>query len=306
MRSILSNIKLISRRSARPPVAVEIAAGGVSAAALAVPGREPVYASQALPPGALVPGIAEPNLRKAETVVAAIRTTLSQVSAQTRDVTLVLPDICVRVFLLDFDSLPRDDGTALQVLRFRLRKVVPFDSERAKLSFQVLSRDESGCKVLVAAIPKPIQEEYESAVRAAGYEPGSVLSSGLASLATLDSADAELTACIGDRSLTTAITKGSDFFLYRTLDLPEEPALRLAEAQRDIAVAAAYFEDRLASRPRRLNYTGIGATEEFARAAAGPEMVVLDLVQQPGSETAEPLFASTGFAGLAGALAGAR
>ena len=66
MRSILSSIKPVSQRSGRPPVAVEIAAGGVSAAALPEPGREPVYASQALPPGALVPGIAEPNLRRAE------------------------------------------------------------------------------------------------------------------------------------------------------------------------------------------------------------------------------------------------
>ncbi|MDR3734990.1 MAG: hypothetical protein P4L10_05555 [Acidobacteriaceae bacterium] len=238
--------------------------------------------------------------------MAAIRTTLGEVSPQTRDITLVLPDLCVRIFLLDFDSLPLDDASALPILRFRLRKVVPFDLERAKLSFQVLSSDDSGCKVLVAAIPRPIQEEYESAVRAAGYEPGSVLSSSLAALAVLDSVEPELTACLGDRSLTTAITKGNELLLYRTLDLAVEPALRLAEAQRNIAVAAAYFEDRLASRPKRLNYTGIGATEEFARAIAGPEMDVFDLAPQPGSEAAVPLFANTGFAGVAGALAGAR
>ena len=78
-------------------------------------------------------------------MVAAIRETLGEVSPQARDVTLVLPDLCVRVFLLDFDSLPRDDASALPILRFRLRKVVPFDLERAKLSFQVLSKDEAGC-----------------------------------------------------------------------------------------------------------------------------------------------------------------
>ncbi len=306
MLSILSNVKLVSQRAARPPVAVEIAASGVLAAALPAPGREPVYASQTLPPDVLVPGIGEPNLRMAETVVAAIRNTLKEISPQTRAVTLVLPDLCVRVFLLDFDSLPRDYASALSILRFRLRKVVPFDLERAKLSFQVLSKDESGCKVLVAVIPGHIQEEYESAVRAAEYEPGAVLSSGLAALAALDSQDAELTACLGDRSLTTAITKGNELLLYRTLDLAVDPALRLAEAQRDIAVAAAYFEDRLASRPQRLHYTGIGTTEEFARAIAGPEMAVVDLVPRLRTETAVPLMANTCFAGVAGALAGAR
>ena len=143
-------------------------------------------------------------------------------------------------------------------------------------------------------------------MRAAGYEPGAMLSSGLAALAALNSQDAELTACLGDRSLTTAITRGNELLLYRTLDLAVDPALRLAEAKRDIAVAAAYFEDRLSSRPQRLNYTGIGTSEEFARAAAGPELAVVDLVPRPQTEKAVPLLANTGFAGVAGALAGAR
>ena len=306
MRSILSNFKLVSHQAARPPVAVEIAAGGVFAAVLPAPGREPVFASQTLPPDVLMPGIGEPNLRKVETVVAAIRTTLKEVSPQTRAVTLVLPDLCVRVFLLDFDSLPRDDASALPILRFRLRKVVPFDLERAKLSYQVLSKDQTGCRVLVAVIPGPILEEYESAVLAADYEPGAVLSSGLAALAALDSVDPELTACIGDRSLTTAITKGNEVLLYRTLDLAADPDLRFAEAQRDVAVAAAYFEDRLASRPQRLRYTGFGTTEEFASAIAGPEMAAVALLPRHQTETAAPQLANTCFAGVVGALAGAK
>ena len=100
-------------------------------------------------------------------------------------------------------------------------------------------------KVLAAVMPGPILAEYEAAVRAAGYEPGAVLPSSLAALAARDSMEAVLTANLSGAALTTSITNGQDLLLYRTLDLPDETALRVEEMQRGIAVAAAYFEDKL-------------------------------------------------------------
>ena len=107
-------------------------------------GEAPVYAFVSLPPGALIPGIGEPNIRDAEAVSAAIRSALGQVSPRTRAVTLVLPDTAVRIFVLDFDSLPTREADALPVLRFRLRKMVPFDVEHAGVTYQVLSQNEDG------------------------------------------------------------------------------------------------------------------------------------------------------------------
>jgi hypothetical protein len=154
----------------------------------------------------------------------AIRAALGQVSPRTRAVTLVLPDTVVRVFVLDFDSLPGKAAEAFSVLRFRLRKMVPFDVEHAGLSYQVLTESKTECKVLAAVMPGPILAEYEAAVRAAGYEPGAVLPSSLAALAGLDSMEAVLAANLSGMALTTTITNGHDLLLYRTLDLPESPA----------------------------------------------------------------------------------
>ena len=56
--------------------------------------------------------------------------------------------------------------------------------------------------------------------------------------------------------LTTAITNGQDLLLHRTLDLPEDRP-RLSEIQRSIAVAAAYFEDKLGAARAHLHYAGI-------------------------------------------------
>ncbi len=64
--------------------------------------------------------------------------------------------------------------------------------------------------------------------------------------------EAVLAANLSAHAITTSITNGQDLLLYRTLDLPEDPAPRAAKLQRSIAVAAAYFEDKLGARPATL------------------------------------------------------
>ena len=311
MQSIFNKAKPGSQSGARPPAAVELVPEGVLAAALHATGEPPVYAFEALPAGALVPGIGEPNLRAPEAVANAIRAALSQTSPRSRAVTLVLPDTVVRVFVLDFDSLPGKADEAFSVMRFRLRKMVPFEVEHAGLSYQVLTESKTECKVLAAVIPGPILQEYEAAVRAAGYEPGAVLPSSLAALAGLDSMEAVLAANLSGLALTTTITNGHDLLLYRTLDLPEEPGLRLDEVRRGIAVAAAFYEDKLGTRPRKLYYAGDGgaggnsAVEDFTKWLDEPELTVANLAPRPETGAATPLDNLVSLAGVVGALAGA-
>jgi type IV pilus assembly protein PilM len=305
---MLSNAKIGSKTGSRPPAAVELSPEGVLAAALPGPGQPPVYAFQPLPSGSLAPGIGEPNLRAPEAVANAIRSALGQVSPRSRAVTLIVPDTVVRVFVLDFDSLPGKAAEAYPVLRFRLRKMVPFDVEHAGLSYQVLAESKVECKVLAAVIPGPILAEYEAAVRAAGYEPGAVLPSSLAALEAIDSLEAVLGANLSGLALTTSITNGHDLLLYRTLDLPEDPLLRLQEVQRGIAVASAYFEDRLGSRPGKLYFSGnygahIGGAQEFSRWIDDASVTVVDLAPGPATGAANSLGAGS-IAGVTGALAG--
>ncbi|MFZ0336671.1 MAG: hypothetical protein WAL45_01460, partial [Terracidiphilus sp.] len=252
-----------------------------------------------------VPSLDEPNLRAPEAVASAIRTALSQVAPRTRAVTLVLPDALIRVFVLDFDSMPAKASEAVSVVRFRLRKMVPFDVEPAGVSCQVLTQNEAECKVLAAVVPGPILAEYEAAVRDAGYEPGAVLSSSLAALEAADATEGVLAVNLSARSMTTAVTSGHDLLLYRTLDLPNDPASRAAEIGRSIAVAAAYFEDKLGAPPRRLYYAGIESPSKFAASIGNLEISVVAWGDRPeeGALTALP---QTSFAGVAGALGGAR
>ena len=287
------------------------------AAATAAPGDAPAYAAAALPPLALTPGLAEGNVIDAAAVSAAIRMALGQVSPRTKSVTVVVPDSAVRVFVLDFDTLPAKAEEAVPVLRFRLRKSVPFDVEVAGISYQVLSegssRLETQWKVLAAIMPGPVLAEYESVVRFAGYEPGAVLPVSLAVLAAADSQEAVLAVHLSARTLTTSIVAGNDILLYRTVELPassadQENALDSVDAQkieiqRSIAVAAAFFEDRLQVRPHRLLYSGVLPVREFTELLDDPAMAVGESIPPPALGMSSAM-GQYSVAGVTGALAG--
>jgi type IV pilus assembly protein PilM len=302
--SIVNRTKFDLQPSGRPPAAVELTPEGVLAAAISAAGQQPVYAFAPLSAGVITPSHSETNLHDSSAVASAVRSALDQVSPRSRAVTVIVPDPLVRVFVIDFDSLPAKSAEALAVLRFRLRKMVSFDVEHAAVSYQVLEQNETLCRVLTAVLPAPVLAEYESAVRAAGYEPGVVLSSGLATLEGLDdSTEAVLAAILSRSTLTTTISMGRDLLLYRTLDLPEDPLQRFSEIQRGIAVAAAYYEDRLLARPLHLHYAGSEPASEFAWEVANPGLTVVELSQ--GAKNSS--YATAGShctAAVAGALAG--
>jgi len=295
----------------RPAAACEISPEGVVAAATAAAGQAPAYAVEGLLPLTVTPGLAEGNIIDPPAVSAAIRTALGQVSPRTKSVTVVVPDSAVRVFVLDFDTLPAKADEAVPVLRFRLRKSVPFDVEQAGISYQVLSegssRLETQWKVLAAIMPGPVLAEYESVVRAAGYEPGAVLPVSLAVLAALDSQETVLTVHLSTRTLTTSIVSGNDILLYRTVELPtnspEDPEAQKFEIQRSIAVSAAFFEDRLQVRPHRLLYSGVLPAREFAELVDDPAMAIGEAVARPTVGMVSTM-GHASLAGVTGALMG--
>ena len=109
--------------------------------------------------GAVAPGLKAGNVADTGAVTAAVRRALDggcgrRGGSGSRDVTLVVPDSAVRVLLLDFDQLPAKAAEALPVVRFRLKKLLPFDADDAMVSYQVMSSDEgTRCKVLAVAMP---------------------------------------------------------------------------------------------------------------------------------------------------------
>jgi type IV pilus assembly protein PilM len=292
-----------SDTSLRPRLACEITPEGVVAARQK--GSEQVMAFASLAAGVVQPGLAAANFADQAAVVTAIRQALDEVASREKQLTLVVPDTAVRVLILDFDSLPAKRQDALPIVRFRLRKLAPFEVEDAAVSYQIMRQNQEQMRVLVTVMPADIRSEYEAAVRAAGYEPGVILPSMLASLAALHSGDAALIVNRNGQSLTTAITNGDELLLYRTLELPAGEAAQREDLTQAVSVASAYFEDTMHAAPNILYYAGPGGAENFL-AALGVEtgedlQMVRDLVSSTtGAVTAMPKGMT---AGVMGALA---
>jgi type IV pilus assembly protein PilM len=291
------------KASSRPRLACEITPEGV------VAGRQaevPVMAFAPLPEGVVKPGLSAPNFTDPTLVAAAVKKALDQLDAREKPLTLVMPDATVRVLMMDFDSLPSKLSEALPIVRFRLRKLTPFEVDDAAISYQIMSQQAGQTRVLVTVMPAALRTEYEAAVRTAGYEPGVILPSTLASLATLTTDEPSLIVNRNGLSVTTAITQGNELLLYRTLELPQnDESAEYEELVQTVSVATAYFEDALHAQPQALYYVGPGGAQEFLRtlgpAADSYNLHLRDLVS---SATSTMTSLPKGFAaGVTGALA---
>jgi type IV pilus assembly protein PilM len=209
----------------RPRLAVEIRAEGVVAArAEDATALLCSVARAEMSEGAVTPGLKVGNIGDRTAVSTAIRRVLDAVAGtgreRSRDVTVVVPDSAVRVLFVDFDQLPTKTAEALPVVRFRLKKLLPFDADEAMVSYQVMSSERDSIKLLAVAMPKAVLDEYEAAVLAAGYLPGAVLPSTLAALAGLEESSAPvLVVNAGLGTVTTAIVQAGILLLHRSVDM---------------------------------------------------------------------------------------
>ncbi|MGC9291204.1 MAG: hypothetical protein ACP5EP_00575 [Acidobacteriaceae bacterium] len=320
----------------RPRLACEIAPEAVFAALSA--GQEaPLQMATCvpLPEGAIVPGWKTPVLAARGAVQSALETALSGVMGRNKQLTLVLPDICVRVLVLDFDTLPVRPQEALPLVRFRLRKMLPFDADTAAVSYQVLKSNlgaekAASLRVMVAAASAEVREELESLVREVGFEPGVLLPSTAAALAAVPETGNHLLVHTGGRSVTTAITQAGDLLLYRTVgregpetkeaagaiaeDTAEAMPEQAPEAQEDdlvqaVLVATAYYEDSLGASPEQIWVAGHDTPDALQnRLSVGGrwQVPLRSLVQTEhflaeARPTGPP---ACGFAGVVGALRG--
>lgn len=231
----------------RPRLACEIFPGGVVAGRSPEPGMPlSALAKADLSEGAVLPGLKPGNIADRVAVIAAVRRSLESLgvrsNARKSDLTLVIPDAAVRVLLLDFDALPTKLSEALPIVRFRLKKLVPFDTDEAMVSFQIMSTSRSMIRVLAVTIPRDVLREYESVVREAGFEPGAVLPSTLAALAAVEEGEgASILVNAHALGVTTAIVRAGIVLLHRSVELAERAAPTPAD------LPSALFESSAAS-----------------------------------------------------------
>jgi len=220
-----------------------------------------------LPAGALLPSAVETNLTNLSAVKAAVTSIFGRLRAKDEAIALILPDPVIRVFLQHFDQFPRSPHEAFPMLRWKLKKSVPFEADETLISYMRQAPRESGVDVVTALARLRIIREYESLAESAGLYPGVVLNSSLAAVALLEEEKPTLLARVSGASLTTAIVREGVLCGYRCTELPAHgndltPEMLLEE----IYPVAAYYQDTWREGIQSVRVAGLaGRLPEFVR-----------------------------------------
>lgn len=293
-----------SSKTAKPRLACEIAADRVLAGRVMEDGSGlEACAARELAPGSVVPDLVEENLRQPSAVRDGIVGALEGVARRSRDVIAIVPDAAVRVMLVDFDTLPADRDEALGVVRFRLKKSLPFDVEKAKVSYhgQKIGNE---MKVVAAVALGSVIEDYEAAFRDAGFNPGLVLPSTLAALGAADGKRPTLVVKVDAHTTSIAILNESQLQLFRTLENARGVTISGEQLAEEVYPSVVFFQDTYHLNLEQIYVSGLPESMGAApalKAQTGAEVQELVSSAQLGMNEGGPV-PKWRMAGVVGAL----
>lgn len=283
-------------REPPPLFAFEIGRRGVAGVRLDAKTFEPAARGyRAIEAGVIEPSPGKPNVQQPEILARAIRQVWAELGPAKRpDAALILPDASSRLTVLDFDHLPNEGKERLQLIRFRLKKAVPFDVESARVAYQAW-KVEAGFAVLVAATPAEIIEQYEQPLEALGLQPGHVSLSTVAALNLVPNGGMSLFVKLSESSLTMIALDEQAARMVRSVELTRgaepgaggDPSAALDEMIVDLYPTFVFIADNLQRPVTKLILSGFDGLLESALTRLPGEL---------GCEV-EPLRSAAGLAG---------
>jgi type IV pilus assembly protein PilM len=274
--------------SPKPRLACEISADRVLVGRLSQNGSGlEACAARELAPGSVVPDLVESNLRQRDPVVAAVEETLGSVAGRTHDVIAIVPDASVRVVLLEFDTLPSDAEEASGVVRFRMKKSLPFDVDKARVSYHTQKASE-GIRVVAAVALASVVEDYEAVFRDAGFSPGVVIPSMLAALGAAEAERPTLVVKVDARTTSLAILNAGQLQLFRTLENTRGVTITGDQLAEEVYPSVVFFQDTYHLNIEKIFVAGLSDTSSAApalRAQTGAEVQELISPSQLGVST---------------------
>jgi type IV pilus assembly protein PilM len=252
-----------------PAMAFEISEAGIATARI---GSKAELEFRPLKPGVLSISPLKENVVDPDEFSLAVRAATGGASARKRkDAALILPDFCTRIAVLDFDEFPSDVKEQLSLVRFRLKRSVPFDVESAAVSYWAQTDAKKKCDVLVVMAPLEIVSRYEAPFRSAGMNPGVVTSSALAALELAPEAGLSVLAKITGRVLTVVVREKSVVKLVRCLEVASQELEDIAAV---LLPTFVYVEDNLGGCAENLLLCGFGAQADAAERRFQEELAV--------------------------------
>jgi len=247
-----------------PPTHVfELSERGLAFAEVAQPGRAGFAPFE---PGVLQASPVADNIQQAMVVQERIRSAAPPNGKARRRAAVIVPDYCARVSVLDFDAFPDQHEERLALLRFRMKKSVPFDVDSAVVSYAVQPRRkdqaDSKVEVLAAIVAAEVVARYEAPFRQLGYQPGLVTTSSLAALNLVEPDESAMFVKLAGQILSLIVLQGSGIKLARCIELDGDHP---EEIESILHPTVAYIEDELKAPPRRVWLNGFEAHAALAQ-----------------------------------------
>ncbi|HUI79870.1 MAG TPA: hypothetical protein VLY24_18215 [Bryobacteraceae bacterium] len=258
-------------------MAFEVSEAGIAVARI---GSKAEVEFRPLKPGVLSVSPVKENVIDADEFSMAVRRLVAGQGARKRkDAALILPDFSTRITVLDFDEFPSDAKEQLSLVRFRLKRSVPFDVEAAAVGFWPQPGAHKRCDVLVVMAPIEIVARYEAPFRAAGLNPGFVTTSSMAALELAPEAGLSVLAKITGQALTVIVRDKSAIKLARCLEVASQELEDIAAV---LLPTFVYVEDNLSGRVENLILCGFGADSDEAQRRFTEELSVpVDVLRSP-------------------------
>ncbi|MFI5175781.1 MAG: type IV pilus biogenesis protein PilM [Terriglobia bacterium] len=235
------------------------------------------WAYAPLSPGVVSPSHSKTNVVDGESLHRALTQTVQRTGLLRKEVNLLVPDISARVFLFSLESLPSRSGDFLDLLRFKVKKSLPFSVEEAALSYSVQTLGATHLEVILTVINKSVLREYEIAVESLGLQPGFVTVEhfGIAQLLDLQAQDwrsrSTLLFRLAPRSFTTSIYHQGYLRFYRAVekDYSVNQASNITPESLfdEIYPSLAYFQDKFESKIEMMYLSGLPGGNERVYAA---------------------------------------
>ncbi len=252
MRFDLRKVKEYFLTPLCPPTIIQVSSTYISGIHVDVKdGRARRQAVLELPTGLLEPHFDRKNMADTAALSGILKEGLRQLEASGKKVACLVPEACLKILLLAFDSLPSSEKEREKIIRWRAKKQLAVLPEDARLTYEIVASN-SSLKVLAALARIPVIKEYEDLFAGLGLEVGIATSPTISLLNLLDWQDEKdlLVANIEEDSLGLVAVTQSEPALYRLKTFTVERDSRLRFSQKldavvkEIENTANFIEDR--------------------------------------------------------------
>ena len=235
-----------------PPTVIQVSSSYISGIHVDLKdGRAKRHAVLELPAGLLEPHFDRKNVADAAALSGVLKEGLRELQTPGKKIACLVPEACLKIFVLSFDSLPASEKEREKIIRWRAKKQMAILPEDARLSYEMVASS-SSIKVLAALTRTPVIREYEDLFAGLGLDVGIAASPTISLLNLVDWENEKdlLVVNIEEDSLGLIAVTQSEPILYRlkTFSVGQEGGLRFSQkieaVVKEIENTVHFIEDR--------------------------------------------------------------